>query len=258
MSPTSVEDFLWKIGVGLTLVLCARLWRLGLLREYRLLVIFVAFIAVRDVALMCMPPRSTMYAWVYFCSTPITWILAVFVALDVYGRVLLGYRRLSVLTRRTLIVTLSLSTLGALGFVLFSIWGKHDPYPILRFVLAFEQAIALTLLLFLLVLTAFLLWYPVPLKRNLIVYSLGYSVFLFTYIVTVAMRNMAGHWFTGVASTILVGIYAACLLLWTIRINVAGESEMRSAAIPRGEDQERRLLEQLSAMNALLEGGRKG
>lgn len=257
MSSIPIEDIFWKAGVALTVVLCLRLVLLSLFSEYRALGVFLAFSSVRSIALMTLSRGSEHYGDLYVYSTPLLWFFAILVALEIYSKVLEGYRGLSIFTRRTLVSVLLVSGVGSVLFVALSIGSGMESYPQLRMVLLFEQAVALTLFFFLLLMAAFLLWYPIPLRRNLIVYSFGYSVVLLTFATAVGLRNLRGHSWTRGTNITILGIYAVCLLLWIAFMSIRGESEVRSAAIPRGKSEEKRLLEQLSAMNALLEGGRK-
>lgn len=254
-----IQNALWKASPIVILLLLMRLQRSGILRQYKMLASYLCFSALRSTVLILVPPRTEAYGWVYIGSTPILWLLSFFVALEIYSWVLDGYRGLSVFTRRTLISVLLISAIGSILFVAAGTgfnW-KGDAYPVLKAVFAFEQAVALSLFFFLLILALFLLYYPIPLKRNLIVYSFGYSAMLFTFAAAVGVRNLQGHEWTRYASTAIMVIYLCCLVAWLILLNATGEVEVRTAAIPRGEAEEQRLLEQLNSLNAVLEAGRK-
>lgn len=261
MAPTlkMIEDLLWKTSPILIVLLLLRLLRSGILQQYRVLALYLAFSALRSIVLILISRSNEYYGWVYAWTTPILWLLSFLVALEIYGRVLEGYRGLSIFTRRTLITVLLISSIGSMLFVAAGsgfAW-KGDMYPILKAVFAFEQVVALSLFFFLLILALFLLWYPIPLKRNLILYSFGYSAILFTFASAIGIRNLQGHGWTRYASTIIMVIYLACLLGWLILLNAKGELEVRTAAIPRGEAEEKRLLDQLRSLNAVIESGRK-
>lgn len=252
-----IEEILWKAGPLLNLLLLWRLTSLRLYGRYRALTAYVAFSALRSLVLMAVSLRNPNYGIIYAVTTPLLWILSALVALEIYSMVLGGYRGLSIFTRKTLLIALSVSALGSVAFVAAGLDFTGEPFPVLRMVFMFEQAVALTLFFFLLILALFLLWYPIPLPKNLILYSFGFSLILFTVASSIGIRNLAGHEWTRAVSTVILGIYTACLLGWLVFVTAAGEIEIRSASIPRGELEERRLLEQLNALNALLETGRK-
>lgn len=260
LSLQMVEELVWKASPILIVLLLIRLSRAGILLQYRMLSLYLAFSAARSAVLIAVSrSNSPLYAEIYVQSTPILWILSILVALEIYARVLQGYRGLSVLTRRTLITVLLISGIGSVLFVAAGSgfnW-RVDEYPVLKAVFAFEQAVALSLFFFLLIMALFLLWYPIPLKRNLIAYSFGYSAILFTFAAGVGLRNWQGHEWTRSVSALIMVIYLCCLVAWLILLNATGEVEVRTAAIPRGEAEEQRLLEQLNSLNAVLEAGRK-
>ena len=251
------EDLLWYAAPVIIVLLLWRLARLGLLMEYKALALYLAFSAVRSILLIAISYRNPLYAPVWVYSTPVLWLLSVLVALEIYGMVLKQYRGLSVLSRRTLAIALGLSAAGAVAFASAGFKFAGEDYPWLRVVSLLEQTVSLALFFFLLAIALFLLWYPIPLKRNVIVYSYGYSTLLFTVVAAHAIRNLLNPDYVRPASTGMLGVYVLCLGLWLGALSLQGESEVRSAAIPRGAEAEQRLLEQLGAFNALLESGRK-
>lgn len=259
----SIENLLWYLQQVFIVCLLLRLASQHIILKYKALAAYLAFSAAQSLLLIALTfqnpeyYRTRLYASIWVYSTPVLWLLSTLVALEIYGLVLEQYRGLSILSRRTLAIVLAVSAVGAVVAGSPSFDFTDEKYPILKVVSLLEQTVSLALFFFLLAIALFLLWYPVPLKRNIIVYSYGYSTLLFTIVAAHVIRNMLNVKYVRVASTGLLGVCAVCLALWLVLLNQRGESEVRSAALPRGAESEQRLLDQLGAFNALLESGRK-
>lgn len=251
-----LQDVLWYGGLALKAGLLGRLFALGLAARYRALVICLAVHLLRTLLLMPMNVRSDAYALTYMVSEPLLLITYVFAALEVYAQVFEAYRGLAWLGRGTMLVGLALSALASAGLHWTEFNFSGEPYLVLRAALLLESTVCGMLLVFLLALALFPLWFPVRLRKNLLLYNFGFSVFFLAMSMGVFLRNAHPDW-ARAASTIRLAVYDACLVGWLLLFSRAGEAEALQAAPAFRRDQEQRLLSQLEAINRALESGRK-
>ena len=95
----------WEFTVLLLTALSASalLWRLvsqGLIRQYRFLAAFLSAALVQALVFLPLTPASTAYAWAYFISSPVLWILYFFVVLELYRLILEDYPGISSAVRK--------------------------------------------------------------------------------------------------------------------------------------------------------------
>jgi hypothetical protein len=115
-----------------------------------------------------------------------------------------------------------------------------------------ETTVAKMLLVFLLLLVAFLVYYPVPLRRNLLIYTFGFTVALATVSLGILLRNLDPAKVL-MASALRMAAYSVTLLTWLVSFRRSWETEVASSPVPYSEEHGRRLLGQLDAMNSYLE-----
>jgi hypothetical protein len=121
----------------------------------------------------------------------------------------------------------------------------------------FERPVLSSLIVFVLLICGFLVYYPVPLGRNVIVYLAGYSVY-FTMMATMALLQNLGYFWNRQASSVDMGITLACQLFWLLALSRQGEKKRVVVGHQWKPGDEQRLLAQLEAINSsLLRSGRK-
>jgi hypothetical protein len=121
-----------------------------------------------------------------------------------------------------------------------------------------ERGIVSSLVFFLLMITGFLLWFPVRLTRNAIAHTGFCVVFFLTIAAGLFFRDTAGRETTRLVSAISLGMVALCLPLWAFALNRAGETIAVSTRRTLAPEQERILRQQLDGFNdALLRSSRK-
>ena len=255
-SSVGLQDVLWYAGLALKAALLARLFSLRLAGQYRALVFCLAVHLVRTLSLMPLSVRSDAYALTYMLSEPVLLATYVLAALEIYTQVFVSYQSLSRLGRRTLLITLGLSALLSGLFHWARLDFSAEPYRWLRVIFLLESSVCGMLLVFLLALALFPLWFPIRLRRNLLLYNFGFSVFFLAMSMGVFLRNANPAW-AHTASTIRLAVYDACLLGWALLFSRAGESAALQAAPAFRRGEEQRLLSQLDAMNRALQSSRK-
>jgi hypothetical protein len=256
-----IELALWHLSTVLTAVLLVRVVAIGLAREYPAATFYLATTLARSVTLQTVtwfspgydPFRSPLYPQVYLYTLPLLWASYFAVVYEIYSKVLEGYKGLSVLSRRTLTAAVVLSFLVSAVSVWpdfnydGEIWGQ------LRTTLLVERAVLFSLLFFLVLNALFLTWYPIPLRRNLLVYSFVFAALFFTVAGVYFYRNLLGHEWTRILSAAMTGANCLCLLVWMLLWRRQGEEVVSLSLAVRDPGAQRKLLDQLQQLNAILE-----
>jgi hypothetical protein len=227
----------------------------GLYRRYRAL---LAFLCLRFSALTVIlfwfhdDLGSGAYQKFWVVYTPVTWIVNILVVLELYSLVLEKHKGLSTLGRWVQYAGLTISILISGLTLLPQIQsGATQQSNILNYYYAIERGINLSLVVFLLFILFWLTRYPVPLSRNVLVHSVVYSTLFLSNTLGMLARVFFGFQLSRSVSTFMLGVFAACTLVWLVFLNPKGE-EVR-VSVPRfGPEQEQRILSQLEALNSTL------
>src|ERR1700676_149499 len=107
------------------------------------------------------------------------------------------------------------------------------------------------MLFFVLMLTAFLVYYPVPVNRNLVVYLIGYTVYFMAKAGGLLILNINYAWLRQVGFIVVAGSTVS-MLFWLVGLRRKGE-EMKMAIGHRwNRESQDRMLAQLKAINMSL------
>jgi hypothetical protein len=135
---------------------------------------------------------------------------------------------------------------------------SRQAYPILQAVFVMGRAICSSLAIFLLLITAFLVFYPVPLSRNVIVHTVVYAVYFLSLTMTYFVRNVAGPDVVLPLNIVLQAVTVLTLLAWIVLLSPAGEQVVISVRPRWAPEEEQRLVRNLDSINAaLLRAARK-
>jgi hypothetical protein len=266
-----VEYLSWLTIVGYA-VLYVRLRRQGLERVYRVFAAYLLFRAARSVALTLAPFAwytaqhrpyerfaNNVYAWTWTLTEPAVWVLHVLVVLELYSLVLQNYKGIASMGRWAVFAGLGIAV--TLSSVTLSSELAHSAqhYAVLRSYYVVSRGLDASLVIFLLFITAFLAWFPVPLNRNVVLYSLVYALYFITGTLTDLAINLRGvaAWNAVYIAVNLVDLL--CLGVWIALLNRAGESKtvvVRHTWTPQREEI---LVQQLAAINSsLMRSARRG
>ncbi len=117
-----------------------------------------------------------------------------------------------------------------------------------------DKGVAFASVLILLIILAFILWFPVKMSRNLAVFSIGFVVY---FACKAGLELLTIYHFTSAHERSIFGIginvtLALCFLYWITFIGPTGQSaEVRMGNAWRPEEQ-KRLMEQMEALNSAL------
>jgi hypothetical protein len=182
----------------------------------------------------------------------------VLIVLELFGLVLRDYPGIQTLSRRLLAAALAVSAVAALATLIPDLGNPAERYPILRAVYVGQRLVMSSLVVFFAILTAFLVWYPVPLCRNVVVYCAGYCVYFISATMALFVLTIEGGAVTRIISTVLLGVAVACLIAWILLLNAQGETKRWAVRRHMTALDEGRLVGQLDAINrSLLRSARK-
>jgi hypothetical protein len=259
-----IEKGLWWLESAGFLVLYLRLRRERLSGVYRFFSMFLVFTLLRSVALMTAPVVAQMlgeppkfffasigYYWVWVTTEPLLWVLYILVVLELYELVFRNYQGIASLSRWAILAGLGISVVIA-ALTLPLDLNSPEPFPLLRYTFIVERGVASSLALFLILISGFLASFPVPLNRNVVVYSIGYAVYFLSVAATMLVRNVSGEKYIGALNIADAGLVIVCLIVWIRFLNRAGETTTATVR-PRWEPaREQHLIEQLAAINSTL------
>ncbi|HOL73029.1 MAG TPA: hypothetical protein PLA43_16490 [Bryobacteraceae bacterium] len=271
LSPQALETYLWWLTILGHLVLYFRLRQGALHRIYRFFAAYLLFRVFRAVLLAAVPPVARLldsrpdlpfatnaYAWVWVVTQVILWFFYILVVLELYSLVLQNYKGIATLGRWALLGGLVVSLIFSSVTLWTDLSNPGEQFPTLLYLLAIDRGILSSLVVFLLLITGFLVWCPVPLSRNVVVHCIAYAAYFLPLAVAVLLRNVMGSQVTQVVNIALSCITTVCLAVWIVFLNREGETRLfRILRRPAPQDEEM-LVEHLAAINStLLRAARK-
>ena len=249
---TAAHRWLWTVAICAYAILLLKLSRHRLCGTYRFFCCYLGFRAARSVLLSSLPFNTNAYGWVWVLSSPVIWLLYVLVVLELYSLVLRNYKGIATLGRWTLMGALGISILLSALSLVADMSNRAERYPVFVYLNAIERGVISSLVIFLLLITGFLTWYPVPLSRNVIVHSIVYSIYFLSMTMGLLVRNVAGLEIHNAVNLILLGVTVCCLLVWILFLNRQGEQTTVVLRQHWRPEQEEQLVGRLGAINAML------
>jgi hypothetical protein len=266
-----LEQSIWWLAVAGHLVLAVLFWRNGLHRTYRFFFGYLVFRVTRSALLAGgpvivrlfdrrpnVPFATNAYAWLWILTEPVMWFFYILVVLELYSLVLQGYPGIASLSRWALMAGLTVAV-GISALTLASdLSNPSEQFPILRYLFMIDRGVASSLVIFLLFITGFLVWYPVPLSRNVVVHCIAYAIYFLSVTLMDLSRNLKGSAITQVANIAGLIVTVTCLLVWIVFLNARGENKKVVVRRSCEAEEEEALVQQLAAINAtLLRAARK-
>jgi hypothetical protein len=246
----------WERGVLVFSIICQglllwRLWSQKLWSVYLFLTGFLAWETIQDIIELPVKPRSTLYSWVFLLTTPVLWILAFLVVLELYRLILEDYPGIASLGRKAVSWSIVLAVVVSAAYTIPDLRASTGPFPVLRVFAIVERSTVLGLLLFLVLIQLFLLRYRLRLSPNRVVYATGYALY---FAVTMAQDVVITAMGIQVVYSFNLWVVAAggvILLVGATLLKKAGEVKPQLEAVDSSADRAR-LQQQLADINRLL------
>lgn len=249
---SGAERVLFCLNFLAQLVLLYRLVYFKLYRIYFSLFLYWILQALPSVALFVTPIHSRRYVYIYWGAQTINVLMAVFVVQDVYRIALVEHPAVASFARRTVLAVMGLAAIAAIsGITLDSTVHAGQSLAVHRFA-TFERSMNFLTLLFVLMVSALLLWFPIRVRRNIVVYILGFVLFSASRSFGLLLSNLLPGSETRLVSTILLGLTLACLVIWIVGIQPEGERVTATSGYRRSPESMQRLSHQLDSINAAL------
>ena len=241
----------WRVELAATLILVASLAYHRLHLVYRFFFVYLAADAIETIAALIFHENRRIYSEIYFAGQGIRMLLAVFVVLEIYRIALAGQPALARYGKTTVSYVLATAAVVAVaGFWIDQDSGPGRDAGVRRFV-TFERTMDAWMLLFLLMISAFMIWFPVRLKRNNFLYIGGFVIYFLARSLGLLFSNIAPLLISKLDNW-MVATQIMCLILWTIALQPAGEKISMEVGHRWDPEAAGRLKDQLSAINAAL------
>jgi hypothetical protein len=254
MSQLPIEQqVLAVVQIAVLLALCSKLWSNGLYKTYSFFFSYLVLELLQALIPLLVPLESLLYRDLFVLSQGLVVAFYALVVLELYSVILRNLAGIASLARRYIKITLGFAILLSL----LPLWIEKTPNTLTGYLFIFERPILSSLMVFVLLISGFLVYYPVPLGRNVIVYLTGYAVYFLT-IATMAFINNLGYFWNRQKGNVDMGVSVVCLIFWLLVLSRQGENKRVVVGHQWNPGDEQRLLAQLEAINSsLLRSGRK-
>jgi predicted ferric reductase len=202
------------------------------------------------------------YRLIWMALRLMAWALSLAMVYALLGEILKGLPGILKFSRVLLNVIFALALAVSLATVIpeYAASGgakyKASIDRALIFFYVLDRAVAMAALLVLICILAFILWFPVEMRRNLAVLSVGLVTYFGAKAALLLLHTYFAHDSIVLLGKLIALVLAVCYAYWILFINPKGQfAEVRLGHVWRQEDQGR-LIGQLESMNtALLRAG---
>jgi hypothetical protein len=250
----AIERALWYVNMAAAAVLFARLYGQGLVRAYPFLFAYLFTDALEQVVELAIlnPHRRTLYAEVYFAGQTGKAALAVFVVLELYQLALAQQPALARFGRRMLGYLFAIAVATGLVNLLLEVapaTAKRNAFYV--GFLGLERSMDLIAFIVLLLISGFLLWFPVRARRNVALWLGGFMIYSFSRW-TGLLLGAVWPQLTNKLSVGMLTVSLICTVAWSALLKKAGEKETVVTGHAWDRAQAERLTVQLDAINSRL------
>ncbi len=227
--------------------LCLRMWWTRLYRVYHYFFIYLILDLLQTIVGPLFPVQGRLYLYFWMTSEGLVLVFFVLVVLETYSLVLRELSGIASAARRYIKIVIACALMAS--FLLVGL--ERTPATIPQYFLVCERAVISSLLVFVLLCVGFLAYYPVPLNRNTLSYSVGFAVYLLIKTITLFVANQRYYLWRQVDIALLT-FSAGCLLFWLFALSRRGEGKTVLVGHHWGVEDERRIVLRLKAINESL------
>lgn len=240
------------ITIALLSILLLRLFVTGLARTYVWLTAFLLTDLILQVVLRMVTYGTDTYALMYFAAQPLRWIVYFGVIFELYSLILREHAGILAFGRRWLIRALGLAALISVSTLFINLQATSVGHPFLDSYHLAERLVDICQFLFLILLLAVLAWFPIQLKRNVVVICSVFGSYMLVRLGLVLARNIVGVGAVPTLNTISIFFVPVCAGLWIALLRPSGEQSRLKVGHQWNHADEERLVAQLEAINASL------
>jgi len=242
-----LEEFLSALQTGALIVLLFRMWQAGLQRVYVYFFSYLLLLLFESAILALVGYGTVAYGYVWMATEVLSLCFYTLIVLECFDSVLRNLGGIATISRRYIKITLGIAVIAAL--LLLGL--ERTPRTVFQYFYTLDRTIISSLVMFVLLINIFLVYYPIPLNRNVIVYSVGYAVYFLTKAAALFARNVSDELQRQI-SAVLIAVSTACLIFWAFTLNRQGETKTVVIGHKWRAEDEERLLSQLKEINASL------
>lgn len=249
---SGLYQVLWLLSLILTGALIASLAMKRLAGVYRWFFVFLCSQLAQSVLLIPLDVNSERYWFAYIATQSIICVLNILVVLELYSLALAGHPGIATLSRWAMLAAIAVAV-GLSAITLSAdLGGPAGQFPILVYERVVERGILSSLFAFLLLITAFLGWFPLAVKRNLVLHAGVFSMYILATGMVFFMMNVTRTDGNDANGAVVLLIIDFCLIAWLLFLNKQGEDAVVVVRRKWHPEDEERLSEQLDSLNSLL------
>ena len=176
--------------------------------------LLVASLQTLVLPLLLFDSVSYLYSWLVSQAL----LTCALIVLELCALVLRDLNGIASASRRYLKICLGIATVGF--SLLLPI--EKTPHGAVTTFMVIDRALVTSLLIFMLRLTAFLVYYANPINRNLVVYSMGYAVYFSAKASGLVAKNITHEW-GRLLDVVVVAASTISTLFWLVGLSRQGE-----------------------------------
>jgi hypothetical protein len=251
---SSLETVLSWLVLAASAALSLRLLLAGLVSVYPALFAYLVIDTLQALVGVWMGTGSSFYLNWFTATQALKVIIYVLITRELFGETLRGFPALATLGRRSILIA-GLTGIAAAAALDISA-PPADPSwqraPQLHVLMSAEKSVTCTLAICLVFYSVFLFWFPVRVRRNVIVYASGFIIYFAAKTVIVFSALVLGSASVRGLSTGVLAINLACLAFWIVQFSSTGELEQARPRRLSPEDEEL-VISRLQQVNRKLE-----
>lgn len=240
------------LNLAAVLVLLVRLFALGLFRIYRSLFFYLLTYTLQFFATAIFPITSAAYSYSYMVGESANVALSMLVVLELYRLALAGQPALAGFGRKTVAYAMALAAVVAAGGVMLDTIVPPGQSRFTHHFFTAERTLDFAILIFLLLISAFLTWFPVKVRRNIVLYIAGFAVFYLSRSFGLLMINLLPPASLSVVNNVFTVVSFSCLIAWLLGLRRESEDTTTTVGHRWNPAAMERLSGQLDAINATL------
>jgi hypothetical protein len=258
MAVKLVVQALWYLNMAASAVLFVRLYFQRLAGIYPFLIAYLLAQSLEQILELAFGRGRHLntYARIYFTGQGVKVVLVIFVVLELFDRALSQQPALARFGRRMLGYLFLLAVGIGLVNLLLDAGAESGAYPFLDRFLRLERSVDLVAFILLIVMSGFLLWFPVRAHRNAVYWFAGFMIYSFCRWTDLLLAKLwpPKLWpqFNQDLNVVMLAVSLACLAGWTLLLRPEGEKETVVTGHSWNPDQAQRLTVQLDAINSRL------